>query len=181
MVEPPSIERKWKLTYSSGPVVRIAPNRLSFNTTEALHNIYGDRKGNVRKAGFTEVIAALKGGARNLQTINDRHTYGPRRRLVAHAFSEDALQSSTKYVLEHVRAWCDIITSKVEKPSAWTEDVDMKHWSTLVTEDILADLCFGEPFGVVQKGVSEFGQLIEEGCAQVQQVSYTPCVAASSN
>lgn len=154
-----------------GPVVRIGPNRLSYNTKEAVRDIYADRKANTKKSGFVEALVFLQGGARNLQSIQDRQAYSQRRRLIAHAFSEEALRSSEHYILEQIRQWCSALGSKAVEAKTWTSTIDMKEWAHYLKEDILGELCFGQSFGAVQAGSSDFEQLVTESVKSASIVS----------
>lgn len=157
---------------ATGPVVRVAPHRLSYNSTEALQDIYGNRKANVRKAGFTECLALLHGGARNVQTINELSIYGPRRRLISQAFSEEALRSGEDYILDNIRFWCKALGSESQTTGSWTNDIDMEMWATNLTVDILGALCFGTGLGAIKQRSSPAAQAMTESARQAQIVSH---------
>ena len=154
--------------------MRVGPNRLSYNTVDALQDIYGDHKANVKKAGFVEALALLHGGDRNVQTINDQALYGPRRRLISHAFSEEALRSGEDYILHRIRLWCDTISSKAEAAGGgWTEKIEMQDWATVLTVDILGELCFGTAFGATEAGYTPHGETITQSAKQAQIVRFS--------
>jgi hypothetical protein len=54
----------------------------------------------------------------------------------------------------NIEQWCDLLgTNTVDgrKPKAneWTEAKDMSRWANYLTFDVLGDLCFGKPFGLL--------------------------------
>lgn len=135
-------------------MVRYAPNCLSLNSVKALHDIYGDRNANLVKTGWTEASEYINQPA-NLHTYSDKRQHAQRKRLLAHAFSENALQAAEEFMLEKIRVWCDYLgqDSKHEvDQKGWSEAKDMGHWSNLLTLDILGELCFGASFGGMEAG-----------------------------
>lgn len=122
-----------------GPIFRYGPNRLSFNTHTALHTIYTPRA-NVRKSDFYKILIP-PAGASILATIpNDMHAR--KKRVLSQAFSEKSLRSIEEHMLLHTREFC-------EKLSSSTEPVNMSHWATYLTGDVLGDVCFGQSFSML--------------------------------
>jgi hypothetical protein len=149
-----------------GPIVRISPNALSFNTSTALQTIYsGGNKTNVRKSEWYEVLDAGS-GAFSLATERDKGRHAQRRRFVLKAFSADALRQGEVFVRENVSRFCELIgpgasaekasgkvtsTEKKEKDDEWSEPRDMSVWCTWLAFDIMGDLAFGTRFGCIEK------------------------------
>jgi len=91
-----------------GPVVRVMPNELSFNTAKAWDDIYGHRVGlaNMDKdpihVGAVEAIP----GATNLTMAPDIH-HARQRRALAHAFSKQALLEQQSILKGYVDLFVD--------------------------------------------------------------------------
>lgn len=156
------------LTHSTGDIVRFGPNKLSFRTTGALHDIYTDRRANMIKTGWTYAGLRINVGY-TTHTISDRQLHAARRRLLNNAFAEGALKNLEKYVLERIRDWCDYISEPQEIPPqqqdeksspGWGKERDMGIWSTLLTVDVLGELCFGSNFGAMKDGYSYIMDLL---------------------
>ncbi|EMD84805.1 hypothetical protein COCHEDRAFT_1189205 [Bipolaris maydis C5] len=127
-----------------GPVVRIAPDELSYTTSGAWKKIYGQRNPEFVKALDGRGIApASIGGRRSLMTEHqDRHLR--LRRAIDPAFSQRALREQEKYFQDH----SDNLVQKLHERCK-TEPLDMTTWYNLVAFDIVSDLAFGEPSGCV--------------------------------
>jgi hypothetical protein len=133
-----------------GPVIRITPNELSFNTARAWEDIYGHRVGlpNMDKdpihVGSVEAIP----GATNLTMAPDA-VHARQRRALAHAFSKQALMEQ-----EHIlREYVDLFVARLREMARRGEEVDMVRWFSFCTFDIIGDLSFGEPFGCLREGM----------------------------
>lgn len=124
-----------------GPVFRYGPNRLSFNTSTALHTIYTP-KANIRKSDFYKILNSPAGPSILAAIPNDMHAR--KKRVLSQAFSEKALRSIEEYMLLHTREFC-------EKLSSSPEPVNMSHWSTYLTGDVLGEVCFGQSFSMLKE------------------------------
>ncbi|KAJ6438380.1 cytochrome P450 [Purpureocillium lavendulum] len=132
---------KWHEQY--GPVVRIGPNELSFNNEQAWKEIYGTNKTRIfvkdryhparpvnNKVGKGIVLASGKDHARQ-------------RRLLSHAFSENALRQQEALIRRNV----DLFMERVDESWEAMGGFDAAKWFNLLTFDVVGDLAFGEPFG----------------------------------
>ena len=132
-----------------GPVVRVMPNELSFNTAKAWDDIYGHRVGlpNMDKdpihVGAVEAIP----GATNLTMAPDIH-HARQRRALAHAFSKQALLEQEPIL----RGYVDLFVQKLREMAHRGEAANMVSWFNFCTFDIIGDLSFGEPFGCLSEG-----------------------------
>ncbi|GKT51125.1 averantin hydroxylase [Colletotrichum spaethianum] len=125
-----------------GPVVRIAPDELSYTTSTAWKKIYGQRKPEFPKALDGRGIAPPSiGGRLSLMTeTQDQHLR--LRRAINPAFSEKALREQEHYLQTHSSNLIRILKEKSKQGP-----VDMTTWYNLVAFDIVSDLAFGEPAG----------------------------------
>lgn len=133
----------------SGPVVRVMPNELSFNTAQAFEDIYGHRQGRPNMTRDPIHVGAVEAipGASNLTMSND--TDHPRqRRALAHAFSKRALVEQEDILLSYVHKFVE----KLREYAAQGKPANMVSWYNYCTFDIIGDLSFGEPFGCLEQG-----------------------------
>lgn len=134
-----------------GPVVRVMPNELSFNTAKAWEDIYGHRVGmaNMDKdpihVGAVEAIP----GATNLTMAPDLH-HARQRRALAHAFSKQALLEQEPIL----KGYVNLFVKRLREMAHRGEAANMVSWYNFCTFDIIGDLSFGEPFGCLQEGTS---------------------------
>jgi cytochrome P450 len=136
-----------------GPVVRVMPNELSFNTAKAWDDIYGHRVGlqNMDKdpihVGAVEAIP----GATNLTMAPDTH-HARQRRALAHAFSKQALLEQEPIL----RGYVELFVEKLREMAHNGKPANMVSWFNFCTFDIIGDLSFGEPFGCLREGKISF-------------------------
>jgi hypothetical protein len=130
-----------------GPVVRIAPNELSFISTSAWRDIYGSRSGGelskyhsfyrVDDMAPQHIISADKGPHSML------------RRLLAQGFSERSMLAQKPII----GAFVDLLMNRLrERASGDTEAVDLNRWFNFATFDIIGQLTFGSDFGNLKMG-----------------------------
>ena len=152
----------WRCHEKYGPICRFGPNSLSFNTNTALKDIYGFGK-NVRKADFYSAFPATK-DAYSTHSAIDRSMHARKRRVLSHAFSDTAIKSMEKYILDHIRSFCANLGEKsfqsntvstIEK-KGWTEPKNISDQTNYLTFDIMGDLCFGKAFGMLEKPDNRF-------------------------
>ncbi|KAL7629148.1 hypothetical protein AAE478_000667 [Parahypoxylon ruwenzoriense] len=133
-----------------GPVVRIAPNDISYTSTDAWKAIYGHH-------------AAASGVhlTRNLPKEPDINQYGAlgifsadaedharQRRQLAPAFSERALREQEPLISRYV----DRLMKRLRENAEADKTVDLSAWFNFTTFDIIGDLWFGrDVFECVEK------------------------------
>lgn len=119
------------------------------NTAGALRDVYGGSKNtNVRKAPQYKFLH--DGGAVSTHSVIDKEIHNRKRRVLSHAFSDAALRSFDDSIIENVDRWCDILGQKDGgKSTTWSSPKNMATWANYVTFDVLGDLCFGKPFGLL--------------------------------
>lgn len=142
-----------------GPVVRIAPDELSFTHPDAWKDIYGHRVGNnhnvleLPKAGR---FYRTRGTLPNIISEEDRAHHGLVRRVLSHGFSDKNLRAresvitgyADKLIRQLVR--CQLSVPPPDDELSIPTDratVNMTAWYNWVTVDIISHLAFGEPSG----------------------------------
>ena len=86
-----------------------------------------------------------------LTTANAR-IHSRQRGLIGNAFTESSLKASHPLI----EGYCDLLIAKFEEMVLQGRErralVDMTDWMTFFSMDVMGDLCFGEPFGCLEKG-----------------------------
>ncbi|KAI1414071.1 cytochrome P450 [Hypoxylon sp. FL1857] len=81
----------WQLHEKHGPVIRLAPNRLLFNTVSAFRTIY-QNDDRITKAYTYELLT--RNGVYSVFNTLDRDLHRAKRKVVGQAFSERSISSS---------------------------------------------------------------------------------------
>ncbi|KAI1938779.1 hypothetical protein LOZ57_006325 [Ophidiomyces ophidiicola] len=156
----------YNLHQQYGPFVRVAPNFLSINTAQGLHDIYGHGK-KVKKGDFYNSFPAIK-GVYNTHNVIDKYVHGRKRRVLSQAFSENALKGMEDVMLVNIRQFCAIMGG--DEPSldagAKTEKGhvvrNMANWFGYLAYDVMGELCFGKSFGMlIERGKREVIGLVD--------------------
>lgn len=143
-----------------GPVVRIAPDELSFTHPDAWKDIYGHRVGNnhnvleLPKAGR---FYRTRGTLPNIISEEDRAHHGLVRRVLSHGFSDKNLRARESVIT----GYADTLIKQLRRLSMSPSDdeisslregacVNMTAWYNWVTVDIISHLTFGEPSGCLE-------------------------------
>ncbi|KAJ5547095.1 hypothetical protein N7494_004680 [Penicillium frequentans] len=130
-----------------GPVVRISPDELAFNTPQAFRDIYGARPGGCLPKDRSRYIPPAN-GVDHLVCAVDHGVHARQRRLLAHAFSERALRDQEGLITAYVDTMITKLQEEVDKGK--NVPVDIKNWMNFTTFDITGDLMFGESFGCLK-------------------------------
>lgn len=120
-----------------GTVVRLALNRLVFNTVTALRDIY--RNEYVFKS-YTYASTA-KDYRANLLTGRDPKSHSARRRLIGQAVTERTMRSFAPNMLELIDDYLGLILAS---PNA----VNMTQRTRLLAPDVVGRLAFGYDLGM---------------------------------
>ncbi|ETS81628.1 hypothetical protein PFICI_06630 [Pestalotiopsis fici W106-1] len=127
-----------------GPVVRIGPHDVSYASADAWKVIHGSIKG-----GYTlgkPLDANIRPANGNILTA-DAVDHARMRKLFSPAFSERALRKQEPIF----QKYADIFTSKVRDINNSGQAIDMTGLYNFATFDVMADLCFGHPLGLLAK------------------------------
>jgi cytochrome P450 len=131
-----------------GPVVRIAPNNLSYINPQAWKDIYAHKKTRAQ-----EMIKDPEWYVRNPDATHivngNREKHARYRRLYSPGFSLRSLREQEPLIRNYVNMFISGLTRACEHGET---PVDMVLWFNYVTFDIIGDLAFGEPFGCLENG-----------------------------
>jgi hypothetical protein len=121
-------------------------------------------RANVRKSDFYEAFAANKHTFSVHSSIN-KLQHARKRRVLSHAFSDQAIKSLEKWILANVRTGCRLLGEKAaerkpEKTQAgedeWADVWNVADWCNWLVFDIMGDLVFGKAFGMLESPVNRF-------------------------
>ncbi|KAJ5291069.1 hypothetical protein N7478_000320 [Penicillium angulare] len=127
-----------------GPVVRISPTEMAFNTPQAFRDIYGYRSGGCFPKDRSRYITPAN-GVDHLVSAVDNAAHARQRRLLSHAFSDHALRDQEGLIRGYVDTLISKLRTEVEKKGI-DASLDIKNWMNYTTFDITGDLMFGESF-----------------------------------
>ncbi|KAI4213867.1 MAG: hypothetical protein LQ351_003562 [Letrouitia transgressa] len=128
-----------------GPVVRTAPNELSFISPTALLDIYSHRVGRPSFSKSPLVVRNQPNGYPSILNANDAD-HSRFRRLLSHAFSENALRQQEPLLQSYVDLLISKLREQVTASTTSAAKIDLVKWFNFVTFDISGDLSFGESF-----------------------------------
>jgi cytochrome P450 len=126
-----------------GPVVRIAPNELSYISEEAWSDIYGGKPGRPQlKKDPGMALPDPETGVHGLLTTPSDEHHARMRKNFDPAFSDKALREQESLMTPYF----DTLVTKLRKVAEKGEETDMVRWFNFCTFDIMGDLTFGFPF-----------------------------------
>lgn len=133
-----------------GPVVRIAPNELSYTNADAIKTIYGHH--NATTEGFTEFDKDKDDYQANLAGVrNILAAYAPDhsrfRRLFSHSFSEKGMRELQPRIQDYVER----LIQGLKETTTKNDYTDIMTWYNWTTFDMIGDLSFGESFHCLEK------------------------------
>ena len=136
-----------------GPVIRLSPNELSFNTVQAWQDIYGHRNGRVDLNKHPIHVGAVD-PVPGVTTISmaDQETHARQRKALSHGFSKKALWEQEDIVNGFVTKLMNIFHSYADS----REVFDVVKYFNFITFDVIGDLSFGESFGCLEKNDYHF-------------------------
>lgn len=132
-----------------GPVVRTAPNEISFAEPTAWETIYGQRQSGyaIFQKNYDTFHQDQNDLAKSLFTAGDAD-HLRMRKVLAHAFSERSLHEQEPIIQAHIDKLIQNLHHHIGHGSQIFNLVD---WFNYVAFDIVADLSFGEPFDTLNQ------------------------------
>lgn len=136
------------------PVLRIGPNHLSFQDSQAIKDIHGH--GTVMEKGWHyDLISASH---RHLADVVDRSEHKRKRKVLASAFSQSTVETHASVVEEKMRIFVSQIDAhcidklNIEASDSKLPVVDYRRWAILFTQEVIAALGFSEDLGFLRTG-----------------------------
>ncbi|KAF2196973.1 cytochrome P450 [Delitschia confertaspora ATCC 74209] len=131
-----------------GTLVRIQPNHVSVADPDAVPQIYGHGNGFLKSDYYDAFVSIHRG----LFNTRDRTEHTRKRKTVSHTFSTKSIGQFEQYMhhnLEDLRAQWDKMAAAANGGYA---DMDALNWFNYLAFDIIGDLAFGAPFGMLKRG-----------------------------
>ncbi|KAI2631794.1 putative cytochrome P450 [Xylaria nigripes] len=128
-----------------GPVVRTAPNELSFNTAQSWKDIYGfrDDRQVFIKSDFYDGGSFAARGVHSIVSERDPRVHGKMRKLLSHAFSTQSLNEQEIMISGTVDYFMKLVGTRGAPQNG---GFDIGKAFEMMTFDIIGDLAFGETF-----------------------------------
>ncbi|VUC29307.1 unnamed protein product [Clonostachys rosea] len=144
-----------------GPIVRYGPNDMSYTDSQAWKDIYGHKKDRADNPKDRRFYPQPDSGVHSLITAS-KEDHARVRRMFALAFSDRGLKQQEPLF----KKYADLMVSKLHESSA--TDQDLVKILNFTTFDIMAELTFGEPLGLLEGSkyspwVSNIFQAIKAG------------------
>ncbi|KAG6367110.1 hypothetical protein INS49_001292 [Diaporthe citri] len=127
-----------------GPVVRIAPNELSYTTSSAWRKIYGQRSPEFEKAVDGRGIAPVEINGKRALMTETSEGHARLRKAINPAFSERAVRGQEKYLQAH----SDTLLTQLLK-SCKQGPADMAKWFNLLSYDSVVFFQFALQYGLI--------------------------------
>ena len=139
-----------------GPIVRVAPNELSFSSAQSWKDIYGQRKSHTIfvKSEFYDG-GNFANQAHSIVSERDPAKHAEMRKYLSNAFSDRSLKEQEYLVADVI----DKFILEVEKRGASPDGVDMTLWFNLMTFDVIGRLAFGKDFEGLESGERAWSNL----------------------
>ncbi|KAH8593712.1 cytochrome P450 [Bisporella sp. PMI_857] len=151
-----------------GKLVRIQPNHVSIADEAAIPIVYGHGNGFL-KSDFYDAFVSIQ---RGLFNTRDRAEHTRKRKTISHTFSAKSIGQFETYMNQNlelfVRQW-DTLSDNSHGQFA---KLDCLHWFNYLAFDIIGDLAFGQPFGMLEKGKD----ITEIQLTPNAPISYAPAV-----
>ncbi|KAI9651246.1 hypothetical protein NHQ30_001284 [Ciborinia camelliae] len=132
------------------PIVRVGPNRLSFKSTAALHDIYSS-EANTQKSDFYTIYHYFFKVPSVFTTI-DKKAHAFKRRIMAKALNPQAVKGLQILIYQNIERFSEYLQeSKLGKVSAgeWTQPYDLSKALTYLQADIMGDVTFSRNWGML--------------------------------
>ncbi|KAK8197312.1 cytochrome P450 3A3 [Phyllosticta capitalensis] len=131
-----------------GTFVRIQPHHVSIADPDAIPLVYGHGNGYL-KSEYYEAFVSIQ---RGLFSTRDRAEHTRKRKTVSHTFSAKSVGQFEQYMHNNIE---DLIAQWDRMSKSAGGDyahMDALHWFNYLAFDIIGDLAFGAPFGMLKEG-----------------------------
>lgn len=135
-----------KLHQHYGPLVRIAPDEVTFAHPQAWNDIFVPRPGCPQFLKDPIWWKTQPGMAKSLLTAIDPDSHARIRRVLSPAFTLRALKEQEPFLHRYV----NLLVERLRETTAEQAEIDIGPWFNFTTFDIFGDLGFGESFECLQ-------------------------------
>ncbi|GME26880.1 cytochrome p450 benzoate 4-monooxygenase [Neofusicoccum parvum] len=135
-----------------GKVVRAGFNHVSIATPEGLHTVYAHGNGFLKDQFYDAFVSGVPG----VFNVRHRGEHTRKRKIIAHAFSPGAVHDFEPHMTANLKRWVRKLDHIATQPGRdGFSRMNMMPWCTFLAFDIIGDLAFGAPFGMVERGRDE--------------------------
>ncbi|GJJ16217.1 hypothetical protein Clacol_010513 [Clathrus columnatus] len=161
-----------------GPLVRIAPNQVSCAEPSAPSIIYAQGSLSLPKSPFYRSFYV--DGTPSLFSTQDRFGHAQKRRVLAHPFSYASVKQFEGWIRKSLRKMIQGLDQNCDDRSGNTQHrfVDLLMWLNYMTFDVISDLAFGEPLGMLDRSSDVLGPSKQEQVGVAAMIDYRGRTAA---
>jgi len=131
-----------------GKLVRIAPNHVSIADDSAIQDVYGHGNGFLKTDYYDAFVSIHRG----LFNTRDRAEHTRKRKTIAHTFSTKSISHFEEYMNSNLSMFVNRWDGFSELAHGGFWKLDSLHWFNFLAFDIIGDLAFGQPFGMLENG-----------------------------
>ncbi|GAB7364465.1 hypothetical protein MBLNU230_g5275t1 [Neophaeotheca triangularis] len=131
-----------------GKLVRVQPNHVSIADPDAIPIVYGHGTG-FTKSEYYDAFVSIR---RGLFNTRDRHEHTRKRKTVSHTFSARSIGQFEQYIHHNLETLVSQWKDKSKQANGGFYRMDILNWFNYVAFDIIGDLAFGAPFGMLEHG-----------------------------
>ena len=158
-----------------GPIVRTAPNELSYTDPEAWKTIYGHHQAGEGFRKNPMFNPPASNGIHSLISAEGAN-HARMRRVLSYAFSDKALREQQDILQYFTNLLIVRLRETVQDPAK--SQVDLFQWYNWTTFDLIGDLSFGEPFNCLQEAkFSEWVSLVFYAFKTITFINISKCLA----
>lgn len=135
----------WQIHEKYGPVVRVAPNEISYASADAWDEVYGRYRAGKRKENQKPDWYLSKDDNDILGAATGDH--GRMRKIIGMGFTTNAMLEQEPAIMGYVNLLMQRLREQTENGQT---TVDLWQWCVYCLFDVTGDLAFGEPFGCLK-------------------------------
>ncbi|KAL1305727.1 hypothetical protein AAFC00_007313 [Neodothiora populina] len=139
-----------------GTMVRIQPHHVSIADPAAIPQIYGHGTGFLKSEYYDAFVSIQRG----LFNTRDRAEHTRKRKTVSHTFSAKSILQFEQYMHHNLEMLVTQWDKMSKEASGGYAKIDSLNWFNYTAFDIIGDLAFGAPFGMLEKG-QDFAEVRE--------------------
>ncbi|KAK4560708.1 hypothetical protein LTR86_005286 [Recurvomyces mirabilis] len=137
-----------KLHQKYGKLVRIQPNQVSIADPDAIPIVYGHGTGFLKSDYYDAFVSIQRG----LFNTRDRNEHTRKRKTISHTFSAKNIGQFEQYIHHNLEQLATQWDNRSKQANGGYYKFDALHWFNYVAFDVIGDLAFGAPFGMLEKG-----------------------------
>ncbi|KAF1946219.1 cytochrome P450 3A3 [Clathrospora elynae] len=151
-----------------GKLVRIQPHHVSIADADAIPHIYGHGNGFLKSEYYDAFVSIRRG----LFNTRDRAEHTRKRKTVSHTFSAKNVGQFEQYIHHNLEELQKQWDRRADGEKGGWYQMDALHWFNYLAFDVIGDLAFGAPFGMLNKGRDE----TEVRLSANSELTYAPAI-----